>query len=325
MEELLILLSAGVVAGFAAGFVLGRKRRMGGRHPADPALARLSDDVRDLREKAAVSQKAVDDLVANTGRITGMLSHTAKRGRYAEMEIERVLQLAGLEKNLHYKTQQTVAAGKRPDFVVYLADDREIVIDSKAPLDALQKAADAATDAEREKHYKDHARAVRKHITELSAKEYWADAKTLEFVVMVVPEYALVPALQTDSSLPEFALEKKIVLATPQILALLLRAVSIMWRQGQMTAAVGEIADLASDLHDRLYKFVEQYEEAGRNMGRTVDAYNRSADAWKRNVEPATDKLARAGAAARRIPAVGEVDNRPLSMRSHEEDRPPAS
>ena len=324
---LVMLPALGAAGGFLAGFLCGRlaERRRRPRQSAEQRelvgqLKDISDGIRRLGENNAVTGNNIEKLMADTKGITRVLAGTKTRGQYAELHIERILEIAGLEKNIHYKTQKSV--GKlRPDFVVHLGGGRDIIIDSKAPLDALQRVSEADNDATRDSELKNHVKAVRRHITELSKLEYWRMEKrpALEFVVMAVPEYALLPALQSDPKLADYALEKKVVLVSPHILTLLLRALNIMWRQKQMGEAVREVAEMSADMHNGLVKFIDEYNQTGTHLQKTVATYNQSTAAWRSGVHPAAERLKKAGGVVLKTPESSHVDDAVYMLQHTEE------
>lgn len=195
----------------------------------------------------------MDELARNTGTLAEIFRSSQKRGRHAEMSLERLFEIANLKKGFNYDRQPSVG-DKQPDFVVHLPGKRSIVVDSKAPLDALWRAFD--TDNEDEKAYAmgQHLEAVKKHIVGLSKKKYWeSDEISLDFVVMVMHEYALLPALDKDGKLIEFAYEHKVILVTPSTLLVLLRTIELTWKQDKMAEEVKNASKIAADLHSKLY------------------------------------------------------------------------
>ena len=145
-------------------------------------------------------------LAKDTKAISDMLANMQKRGHYSEIAVERILQMSGFERSRHYDVQRT-AGSKRPDFVVHLPDSRDVILDSKAPLDALQRSIGATDEAARAEQLEEHVKAVKSHIRQLSNKEYWKGGSALECVVMVMPEYVMLPALEMDDKLIEYAWE----------------------------------------------------------------------------------------------------------------------
>ena len=254
-----------------------------------------------------------DKLVRDTKTISGILSNSQKRGRFAEIGLERVFEMSGLVKDVNYYIQQTRDAG-RPDFVVKLSEDRSVVIDSKAPLDSLWRAQDADNEAAKADALDKHAKDTRDHIQRLSKKEYSEGHGTLDYVVMVVPEYALLPALDRDSKLTEYALENKVVLVTPATLMVVLNAINLMWKQDEIAKTVRKIGELSIDLHSRLGKFASHYEKIGKGLNNAVSAYNMSVGSWSRMLMPAVERLEEAGAKSNNIPAIEAIDSTAREM-----------
>ena len=232
-----------------------------------------------------------DNLMKDTKTLSDVLKNSQKRGRHAEISLERVFEMSNLTKGIHYDTQQVSEDG-RADFVVNLSKDRSIIIDSKAPLDSLWKSFDADDEATKSDFMSKHVTAVKSHVNSLSKKEYWNNLKSsLDYVVIVMPEYALLPALDHDHDLIEYALSKHIVLATPSTLMILLRVVDLMWKQNQMTDKIKDISALYSDLYVRLGKFAEYYNEIGKNLGNAVGKYNDGIGSWNKRILPVVNKL----------------------------------
>ena len=267
------------------------------------------------REAFDVSMKNLADttgkLMKDTGALSDVLKSSQRRGRHAELGLERVFEMSNLTKGIHYDTQLVSGDGK-PDFVINLSGDRSIIVDSKAPLDSLWEAFDTDDEATKSDALDRHASAVRKHANSLSKKEYWDSPKSsLDYVVMVMPEYALLPALDRDGGLIEHALAKRVVLVTPSTLMILLRAVDLMWKQSRMAGTVREIGALSADLHARLNKFAEHYNRTGKGLEDAVKRYNAGIGSWTRRVLPAADKLAEAGAAVTDMADLKPVEDAP--------------
>lgn len=263
-------------------------------------------------EKFAVNMehmaKATEELMRKTGTLSDILKSSQRRGRYAEIDVERVFEMAGLTKGIHYETQRLRDA-KKPDFVVRLSEDRSIIVDVKAPLDALGKAIDTDDEATKAEAMDEHVKAVKGHIKRLSGKEYWEGKETsLDHVVMVMPEYALLPALERGDRLMEYAMASKVVLVTPSTLMVLLRAVRLMWKQGEMTKAVKEIGKLSAELHARLGTFAEHYDRVGKGLEDAVKYYNKSTGSWHSRLMPAADRLADMGASVKKIPDLSAIE-----------------
>lgn len=261
-------------------------------------LAKTIDEFRThitkMTEEAAADRQTVNSLAQSTKEIAETLTSPQKRGRHAELTIERILEVSGFKKGVHYDVQCVLPGDRRADFVIHLPNNRDVILDSKASLEALQSA------GKEEKQIKEHVAAVKRHINQLAGREYWKDSKmsTLECVVMVVPEYALVPAMEATTDLVEYAWQRRVVLATPSILMVLLRAVDAIWRQNRLSEDAARIGSIAAELHERLTKFSIHYAKTRDGLEEAIQRYNESVGSWDAKVMPASRRLAEAGAAA---------------------------
>lgn len=260
-------------------------------------------------------------LLQKTTNLSDVLRNSQKRGRYAEIGLERVFEMSKLEKGIHYTTQVR-GDGAQPDFIVTLSEDRNIVVDSKAPLDALWEAYDTDDEAAKATAMDKHAKSVREHVRLLAKKDYPEKTKaTLDYVVMVVPEYALLPALERDEKLVEFALEKKVILVTHSTLMVLLSTVNLMWKQNEMTDTVREIGKLSETLLQRLNTFAQHHRQVGNGLNNAISDYNKSVGSWDNRIRPAAEKLANAGTTMQDVPEINSIDTiaRSLSVDTDEE------
>lgn len=252
--------------------------------------------------------KVNEELARKTGSLSEVLRNSQKRGRYAEVGLERVFEMSKLTKGIHYTTQVR-RDGTQPDFVVTLSKDRSMIVDSKAPLDALWDAYGTDNEAARADAMDKHAKAVRGHIKDLTKKDYSGKMNaSMDYVVMVMPEYALLPALERDEQLIEYALENKVILVTPSTLMILLTAVNLMWKQSEMTNTVKEIVLLSATLYKRLHTFAQHHEKVGEGLDNAIKSYNSSISSWSSRILPAATKLANAGMATKDIPELGSID-----------------
>lgn len=281
--------------------------------PLNKIMGELRERMERLGEQNAGTRQVTDELAKHTRAMSEVLTSSQKRGQYSEITIERVLQMSGFERGRHYSTQYATEAG-RADFVVHLPDDRNVVLDSKAPLDSLQKSVAAEDEAGRSYHMDEHVKAVKTHIKSLSGKEYWKGSESLECVILVMPEYALLPALERDDGLIEYAWKHRVVLATQSILMVLLRAVDIIWKQNEMADTVKDIGRLSADLHARLVTFGKHYAKTGDTLAKAVKQYNDGAGSWDSRVMPAAGKLAQAGGSIDELPEAKQVDAAPRRL-----------
>lgn len=280
-------------------------------------LNKIMDDLNERLEKMgkenAGDRQVIEGLAKDAKTISEVLTYPQKRGQFSEIAIERILQMSGFEKDKHYSVQSTTEAG-RPDFVVHLPDNRNIILDSKAPLNALQKSIAAEDEATKSQSMDEHVKAVKAHIKSLSGKEYWKESESLECVICVIPEYALIPALERDDNLTEYAWKNRVVLASPSILMVLVRAIDIIWKQNEMSDTVKEIGKLSADLHGRLATFSKHYTNTGTALSKLTKYYNEGVGSWDSRVKPAAEKLADAGAIINELDEVKPVDAAPRRL-----------
>jgi len=218
------------------------------------------------------------------------------RGKWGELQLKRIVELAGMLEHCDFEQQVTSTGDTRlrPDLTIHLPGNAEIVVDSKVPIDAYMKAIDATTDQERDRQLDAHATALRGHIKALSAKKYWeqfGDASP-EFVVLFLPlEPLMHSAFERDGDLLEFAATQSVVLATPMTLLALLRAVASGWTQQSTAKNAEAIREAAQELCERLLTMLGHFDNTGVNLKRAVDAFNASVGSFDTRVMPSVRKL----------------------------------
>ena len=256
----------------------------------------------DLRREIQQIQAMSTQLGTETHRLTHALKNdSGARGRWGEMVLEKTLEISGLEKGKEYKTQES-ADRKRMDAVIFLPEDRAIIVDSKVPLVDYDAYCAAAEPGEQERYLKAHAGAVRRFIADLSGKSYpdLLPGKSPDFTVMFIPiEPAFGAALRGDKDLLEYAFENRIVLSTPSTLMATLRTIANVWKIERQNRNVQEIARLGGKLHDDLVNFVEDLRASGAALEKARESHEaavKKLSEKKGNMISTADKLRELGA-----------------------------
>jgi DNA recombination protein RmuC len=241
---------------------------------------------------------------------TALKGQSQARGAWGELILERLLDSAGLVKGADYFTQEsfTTDDGRRlrPDVILRLPDTRHLVIDSKVSLLAYERAVNAPDDATRASAVTEHARAVRTHVDQLSAKRYEDTGKliTPDYVLMFVPlESAFTLALETDSTLYEWAFDRRVILCTAPTLLVTLKTVATLWKQDRQTKNVQAIADRGGALYDKFAGLIDDLEAIGLQLGRTRESYDAAMNklkSGKGNLLAQVEDLKKLGARAKK-------------------------
>jgi DNA recombination protein RmuC len=243
-----------------------------------------------LMERIASLDTAGQSLRDETRRLTDALKRPGVRGRWGELQLKRVVELAGMVEYCDFMEQHTIQSGDderiRPDVVVRLPGGKRIVVDAKAPLDAYLRALEAPDDVARQNLLGEHAKQVRNHIAQLSAKGYFEKvASTPEFVVMFLPgEMFFSAALEQDPSLIECGVERRVIPASPTTLIALLRAAAYGWQQQAMEENARTISDLGKNLYEAVRTLGDRFDKLGRSLKSSLEAYNETVGSLEGNV-----------------------------------------
>ncbi len=244
-------------------------------------------------------------LQTETARLVAALKRPEVRGQWGEISLKRLVELAGMTENCDFYEQEHHTGNEgaiRPDMIVRLPENRELIVDVKTPLDAYVEAVEATDESARRIALKRHARIVKDRIRELAGKEYWSQFRNSpEFVILFVPgDQFLAAALDQDSSLLEEALRQKIILATPTSFVALLKAVAYGWRQLALADNAERIRDLAEELYARVGTFTEHFARVGQQLDGSVEAFNKAVASLERRVLPGARKFVELGVQARK-------------------------
>jgi DNA recombination protein RmuC len=280
--------------------------------PVTEKLTEMQKKVEELERERARSQvelgeqikhlnQGVGDLANQAGGLTAALKKPAGRGSWGEIQLRNVIEMAGMVEHCDFETQVTVhddGSRLRPDVIVKMPGGRTVVVDAKVPMEAFLAAQEAGDDETREAFHAKHAQQVRNHVTALRKKEYQAQFdQSPDLVVMFVPSEGIYhSALAQDSTLLQYGLSEKVLIATPTTLIGILQAINFGWGQDRIARSAREIADAGRELHKRVATFAEPLARAGKSLDSAASNYNKAIGSFERMVLPQLRKIENAGA-----------------------------
>lgn len=339
----LLILATGLLAGFIAGVFTGAAwmRRSTPQQPPQDlrpvarALKDMREQLDEMDKQQAVSASSLAGQVQAIGRTSARLGDRTDqlitalrspqtRGRWGEIQLERVVELGGMLEHVDFDTQEHMlidGSRVRPDMIIRLTQGRNIVVDAKVPFQAYLDALGTEGPEERQAFMRRHAHLVRAHVDTLSAKSYIeAFQPTPDFVVLFVPaDPFLDAALSIDPELLDYAFARDVVIATPTTLFALLRTVALGWRQESLNDAAKEIQRLGGQLHQRLATMAEHYNRVGSSLDKAVEAYNATLASMDSRVMVTARRLEEAQVPSRRgeAPALKPVSSRARHAAEH--------
>ena len=265
---------------------------------------------------------AQNELRTQTVNLVTALKNPQTRGRWGEIQLKRVVEMAGMLDHCDFVEQASGNGPLRPDMTVRLPHGRSIVVDAKVPLGAYLMAMEAKDEATRDAKLREHVQQIREYMSVLSGKSYWNQFQPApEFVFMFLPEESFCSAaLQQDPSLIEEGVRQGVIIATPVTLIALLRAVEFGWRQGNLAKHAEQIAKLGKELHDRICTMGDHFAKLGSSLCDAVVSYNQTLGSLETRVLVSARELSDLGAAGgtKEINAVEQIDVVPRKLQASE-------
>tara|TARA_Y100001970_G_C14232607_1_gene859616 strand:+ start:1157 stop:2257 length:1101 start_codon:yes stop_codon:yes gene_type:complete len=285
--------------------------------PLKGNLEKLDKQVRDMEAKREGAYKSLEKELEHLGKFQSQLQETthglesalrssSSRGRWGEIKLKNIIELAGLQEHIDF-VEQTTTHGKdgtiRPDMVVNLPNGGVVIIDSKAPLKAYLDANDTQDDSLKQKLLLDHSKSMRQFMKSLSNKEYWSQfSESPDLVVMFIPlESALYTSFEYDKDLFDDALKSKVLIVSAVSLLALLKAIAYGWMQVKLDENTQKIADEGRLVYDRFVKFYGMFEEIGKRLTSAMTSYNKALGSMQSRIIPSMRRLKEMGAGSDNI------------------------
>ena len=294
----------------------------------------LSEELKRIETERAKSQGSLTQQIETLAQNNKALEHEARnlstalkrpevRGAWGEIQLRRVVELAGMANYCDFEEQVSVPAlnggQDRPDMVVRMPNNRTIVIDAKTPMNAYLSATESETEEEREKALVKHSGQVKERARNLSQKKYWqAFDRSPDFVVMFLPgEFLLQPALEREPDLMDWAMQNKVVIATPNTLMALLKTVEMGWREVRLARDAEEVGKLGRQIHERLQTWAEHMVKMGNSLNKTVRHFNSGVGSLESRVLTSARRFKELGVSSNQeIPEIPTIDTQVRELSS---------
>ena len=291
--------------------------------PVKESLAKLDKGMQEIEKErkgeSSMLQAHLSALKSETSGLAQALRAPTVRGRWGELQLRRVVELAGMLNHCDFYEQET-EGNMRPDLVVRLPGDKQVIVDAKTPCEAYLEAVQTSDESKRRNLLLTHAKHLRSHVQTLGKKAYWQKFQpTPEFVVLFIPADAFFSAaLEHDPSLIEIGADHGVIIATPTTLIGLLRAIAYGWKQEGLSRHAHEISELGHELYKRLSDLAAHWAKVGRSLSGSVDAYNKAVGTLESRVLVTARKFKDLGTSRGELDALESVDRIPRVLQAPE-------
>ncbi|MBI4979093.1 MAG: DNA recombination protein RmuC [Spirochaetes bacterium] len=300
--------------------------------PLSKGIGELDKQVRELEQKREGAYQGMSEQLVGLSRAqhelqvaassltSALRSSGAARGKWGEMQLRRLVEMAGLQEHVDFEEQTTGDDGGRPDMIIRMPQEGIVPVDAKAPMEAFLDAV-GKDDAYAKGKIAEHARALRSHVQQLSKKSYWEQFKVApRFVIMLIPyDAGLHAAFEADGTLYDYALENHVIIASPATLLALLKVISYGWLQLTLSKNAEEISRHGRELFDRVALFIKHFASVGENLDKAVEFYNKAVGSYETRVLPAGKRMKELDAGTGELAAVEKIDTRPRAVTAGDE------